>query len=133
MTPQTGGPTTEAPAQQQPNRLARAPLWARIVVPVVVVAGGAAAVAGVVAAGAQTPTSVESMCRSAIETMLEARGHSDVDVARSLRVTEADGAYRVSGTVTSVNESGASDHAQLRCVVRVDDDTMRVVSTRLSD
>ena len=132
MTPETSGPTTEAPAKQS-SWFARVPLWARIAVPVVVIAGGAAVIASVVASGAQSPATVESMCRSAIEEMLETRGHSDIDISRSLRVAEADGAYRVSGTVSSVNESGAGDHAQLRCVIRVDGDTMTVVSTRLSD
>ncbi|GAA1805877.1 hypothetical protein [Agromyces neolithicus] len=63
----------------------------------------------------------------------ESRGHSDIDVSQSLQVTEADGARRVSGTVTSVDESGRVDHAQIRCVVRADGDALRVVSARLSD
>lgn len=73
------------------------------------------------------------MCRSAAEAGLEVRGHSDIDVSRSFTVTDADGAKRVSGTVTSVNESGAVDYAQVRCVVRVHGDALRVVSARFSD
>ena len=73
------------------------------------------------------------MCQSEVEASLERRGHSDIDVGRSFDVTEADGAQRVSGTVTSVNESGNYDYAELRCVVRVDGDAMRVVSARSSD
>ena len=90
-------------------------------------------VASTVAAGAHPAATVESVCRSEVEASLERRGHSDIEVGRSFTVTDADGAKRVSGTVTSVNESGAVDYAELRCVVRVHDDTMRVVSARFSD
>ncbi|WP_146184925.1 hypothetical protein [Agromyces badenianii] len=131
MTSETSGPR-EVPATQ-PSRFARTPLWARVAVPVVVLAGAAGVVAGVVAAGAQPPATVESMCRSAIESTLESRGHADVDVAQSLRVTGADGALRVSGSVTSVDDSGHADYAALRCVVRDEGDAMRVVSARVSD
>jgi hypothetical protein len=102
-------------------------------VPLVVLVGGAAVVASGVAAGAQPPATMESMCQLAIEASLESRGHSDIDVARSMQITGADGAQRVSGSVTSVDESGNVDYAELRCVVRVDGDAMRVVSARLSD
>lgn len=132
MRSQTGGLATETPATQS-SWFSRTPLWARIAVPVVVFVGGAALVAGVVAAGAQPPATVESMCRSAIESHLETRGHSDIDVAQSLRVTEADGAQRVSGSVTSVDDSGRVDYADLRCVVRVHGESLRVVSARVSD
>ena len=132
MTPDTGELTTEAPATKS-SWFARVPLWARIAVPVLVVAGGAAVVASVVASGAQPPVTVESLCRSEVEASLERRGHTEIDVGRSFDITEADGAQRVSGTVTSVNESGDYDHAQLRCVVRVEGDTIRVVSARTSD
>lgn len=132
MTSESGGVAREAPATQS-SWFARTPLWARIAVPVLVLAGGVAVVASVVAAGAQPPATVESMCQSAIEARLESRGHSDIDVARSLRVSEVDGAQRVSGSVTSVDDSGHVDYADLRCVVRVHGDSMRVVSARMSD
>jgi hypothetical protein len=132
MTPDTGELTPEPPATKS-SWFARIPLWARIAVPVLVVAGGAAVVASVVAAGAQPPVTVESLCRAEVEASLERRGHTEIDVGRSFDITEADGAQRVSGTVTSVNESGDYDHAQLRCVVRVEGDTIRVVSARTSD
>ena len=132
MRPETGGPAPEAPATQS-SWLARTPLWARIAVPAVVVAAGAAVVASIVAAGTQPPATMESLCQSEAEASLERLGHSDIVVGRSFDVTEADGAQRVSGTVTSVNESGNHDYAELRCVVRVDGDSMRVVSVRFSD
>ncbi|WP_307042653.1 hypothetical protein [Agromyces ramosus] len=132
MTSELGERAPEAPAQKS-SPLARTPLWARITVPVVVLIGGAAVVVGVSAARSQPPATVESACRSAIEATLESRGHTDIDVSRSFQVTEADGADRVSGSVTSVDESGHVDHALVRCVVRIQGDSMRVVSARLSD
>ncbi|WP_232498485.1 hypothetical protein [Agromyces humatus] len=132
MSPETDELATEPPATQS-SWIARTPLWARIVVPAVVLVGGAAVVVSAMAAEAQPPATVESMCRSAVEAKLETRGHSDVDVSRSFQIAEADGAQRVSGTVSSVDDSGHVDHAQVRCVVRVDGDTIRVVSARLSD
>jgi hypothetical protein len=117
----------------QSSWLARMPRWARIAVPAVVVAAGAAVFASVVAAGAQPPATLESLCQSEVEASLERRGHSEIDVGRSFDITEADGAQRVSGTVKSVNEAGNYDYAELRCVVRVEGDTMRVVSARTSD
>lgn len=132
MTSESGGRAPEAPAQKS-SRLARTPLWARVAVPVVVLISGAAVVVGISAARSQPAATVESACRSAIEATLESRGHSDTDVSRSLQVTEADGAKRVSGSVTSVDDSGHVDHAAIRCVVRVEGDSIRVVSARLSD
>ena len=132
MRSETGGLAPEAPATQS-SRLARTPLWARIAVPAVVVAAGAAVFASVAVAGTQPPATMESLCQSEAEAGLEQRGHTDIVVSRSFNVTEADGAQRVSGTVTSVNESGNHDYAELRCVIRVDGDAMRVVSVRFSD
>ncbi|WP_143231712.1 hypothetical protein [Agromyces cerinus] len=130
------GMTSESGARSAPEqpsaRRAPIPLWARITVPTVAFAGAAALIAGVVTAGAQPPATVESACRSAIEHKLQSRGHSDVDVGSSLQVAEADGAQRVSGTVISSDESGRVRHAALRCVVRDQGESMRVVSARVS-
>ena len=90
-------------------------------------------VVGLVSAGSQPAPTLESLCRTAIEATLESRGHTDIDVGRALRITDADGAKRVSGAVTSVDESGHVDAADLRCVIRVNGESMRVVSARLSD
>lgn len=130
------GMTSESGADSAPElqsrRRARTPLWARIAVPALAFAGMAALITGVVTAGAQPPATVESACRSAIEAKLESRGHSDIDVSRALRVTEADGAQRVSGSVVSSDDSGRVRHIALRCVVRDQGESMRVVSARVS-
>ena len=132
MTFDTEARAPEAPATKT-SRFPGTPLWARIAVPVVVLFGGAAVVTGAMAASSEPAATVESACRSAIVAKLESRGHSDIDVARTLQVTDADGAKRVSGSATSVDESARVDYHNLRCVVRVQDDSFRVVSARVSD
>jgi hypothetical protein len=132
MTPEAGGSATDAPARKD-GWLARVPLWARIAVPAVIVVGGAAVVAGFVAAGSAEPATVESLCASAAEKRLETRGHSDIELDESVEVTEADGAQRVSGNLTFVDEEGDTHHALVRCVVRGEGDEMRVVSVRFFD
>jgi hypothetical protein len=132
MTFDTEARAPEAPATKT-SRFPGTPLWARIAVPVGVLFGGAAVVTGAMAASSEPAATVESACRSAIVAKLESRGHSDIDVARTLQVTDADGAKRVSGSATSVDESGRVDYHNLRCVVRVQDDSFRVVSARVSD
>ncbi|WP_448003306.1 hypothetical protein [Agromyces bauzanensis] len=132
MTPETDGPAVARPATER-SWFDRTPLWARIVVPIVVLAGGAAVVATVVAAGAPQPATAESLCRSAAEARLESRGRSDIDLSRSFEVTTADDAQRVSGTVSFVDDAGVARHAAVRCVIRADGDTMQVRSVRFSE
>lgn len=128
----TSEPGADSAPALQSSRRARTPLWARIAVPAVALAGMAALIAGVVTTAAQPPATVESACRSAIESKLESRGHSDVDVSRSLQVAEADGAQRVSGSVVSSDDAGRVQYADVRCVVRDQGESMRVVSARVS-
>ncbi|WP_353813624.1 hypothetical protein [Agromyces sp. SYSU T00266] len=100
---------------------------------VLVIAGGTAIVAGVVAAPASAPIDADALCRDAATARLEQRGHTDVEIATSLEQAEADGAQRVSGTLTFVDESGATHHALVRCVVRTDGGRARVASVRFFD
>ncbi|WP_400995021.1 hypothetical protein [Agromyces sp. GXQ0307] len=101
--------------------------------PTAIVVGGAAIVAGAVAAGTSGPADADDLCRDAATSRLEQRGHTDVELARSLQQVEADGAQRVSGTVTFVDGAGATHHAELRCVIRVDGDRSTVTSVRFFD
>jgi hypothetical protein len=132
MTFETEARAPEAPTTKS-SWFARTPLWARIAVPVVVLFGGAAVVTGAMAASSQPAATVESACQSAIAAKLESRGHTGIDVSRTLQVTDADGAKRVSGSATTVDESGHVDYHSLRCVVRVQGESLRVVSARVSD
>lgn len=132
MTPESGRPALEGPTTAS-AWFDRIPPWARIAVPVAVVAGGAAVVASLMAAGSSPPATPEALCGSAVTARLESRGHSDIDVARSLQLTTAGDAQRVSGTVTFVDDAGADHHAALRCMVRSDGGVLRVTSVRVSE
>ncbi|GAA1054954.1 hypothetical protein GCM10017608_18060 [Agromyces luteolus] len=99
--------------------------------PAVVV--GAVIVAGGVAGTSSPAADADALCRDAATARLEGRGHTDVQLATSLDQAEADGAQRVSGTLTFVDEAGATHHALVRCVVRSDGDRLRVASVRFFD
>gem|GEM_PF-2698576 len=130
-------PEPEAPERAVPEagRLRRIPLWVRVAAPVVIVAGGAALLAGGVAAisGSPADADADALCREAATSRLEQRGHTAIELATSLQQGEADGAQRVSGTLTFVDDAGATHHALLRCVVRADGDRLRVASVRFAD
>ena len=132
MTPETTERAAIAEPATKPTRFDRIPLWVRIVVPVVVLAGGAAIVGSVASAGSSQPATAESLCRSAAEARLEARGRTDIDLSRPFEITTADDAQRVSGTVSFIDDSGTTRHAAVRCVIRTDGDTMQVRSVRFS-
>lgn len=131
MTPESREPT-EVRATHR-GRFGRIPPWARIALPVVVLACVAAVVAIVLGSVTPQPATAESLCRAAAQARLEDRGRSDIDLTRPLERTEADGAHRVSGTVTFDDESGDAHHAQLRCVIRLEGDAMRLTSVRFSE
>ncbi|MEV1131205.1 hypothetical protein [Agromyces sp. NPDC049794] len=133
MTPETTERPAVAAPETKPSSLDRIPLWARIMVPVVVLAGGAAVVASVIATGSPEPATAESLCRSAAKAQLEARERTDIDLSRRFEITSADDAQRVSGTVTFVDDSGTTRYAAVRCIIRADGDTMQVRSVRFSE
>ncbi|WP_430645042.1 hypothetical protein [Agromyces sp. GXS1127] len=138
MNAPTQDATASAAAARQPEEprngwFRRTPLWVRIAVPAVIVAGGAAIVAGAVGAGSAAPADADALCREAATSRLEQRGHTDIEFASSLQQTEADGAQRLSGTVTFVGEGGATHHAEVRCVIRGAGDDLSVASVRFFD
>jgi hypothetical protein len=116
----------------------RAPLWARIVAPLALLALLVAIIVGLVFAfsssGAAEPEdAAKSACDRAAEAQLERRGNSDVDVSAQAAVTQqADGGYRVQGTVT-FDEDGETHHADVRCIVRMEGGSADVVSVRFND
>lgn len=132
MTRETERPAVAAPGTK-PTWIDRIPPWARIGVPAVVLTAGTAIVWSVVAAAAPRPATAESLCRSAAEDRLEARGRSDIDASRTFEVTSAGGAQRLSGTVTFVDDSGTARIAAVRCVIRADGDSMQIRSVRFSE
>lgn len=132
MNTERGGSEPDPPANQ-PGWFARVPLWARIVIPVALILGAAAIVAAVVATQPQDTTeAVESLCTSAVQERLEGRDASDIEVSRSFEVIEgADSSYQVTGTVDYVDDGGEMQHANARCIIRVEDGAMRVASVRV--
>ncbi|GAA1059991.1 hypothetical protein [Agromyces bracchium] len=133
VAPDADAPTAPERDASRPGWFARVPMWARVTVPTVIVVGGAAIVAGAVAVGPSGPADAGDLCRDAATSRLEGRGHTDIELARSLQQVEADGAQRVSGTVTFVDGAGATHHAEVRCVIRVDGDQATLASVRFFD
>jgi hypothetical protein len=126
------GEPPEHPEPGEPGWFRRIPLWVRIAVPVVVLVGGAGVVAGILASGSSDPATADSLCRAAATSRLEQRGNTDIRLADSLEQSEADGAQRVSGTVTYVDEEGVARNARVRCVIRGEDGDLTVASVRFS-
>lgn len=133
MTAQHGGSGSE------PGWVARLPVWARIagsVVLLLVVVVAVVAIVSVIAnAGDSTDpeAAAQTACETAAEERLETRGHAEIEFSDAFDLTaQADGGYRVQGTVT-FDDDGETHHADVRCVVRSDGGTADVVSVRFND
>lgn len=114
--------------------LARTPMWARIVVPLALLAVAALIVVAVLSTrGRPEPEAVmREQCASAAESLLEGRGATDIEVAASaMQVTETSDGYRVQGTA-SFEQDGAGHHTDLRCILRAEGDGWRIASVRVS-
>jgi hypothetical protein len=128
----------QAQAQSRPNGgwLSRIPLWVRIVVPVVVLA--ALVVAVIVGVSASSTSGdeedvAEALCREAALEEMETTGRTAGDVSGQFQVTEAgDDEYRVQGTGSYQDEDGSTKSGNVRCVVREEDDALRVASVRFN-
>lgn len=101
---------------------------------VAVVIAATAGPSGSGSPGSDDPeAAAEAACRTAAEAQLERRGESQIEVAERVAVTEqADGGYRVQGTVT-FDQDGSTHHADVRCIVRIEGDAADVVSVRFND
>ncbi len=109
-------------------------MWARIVVPLVLLAVAAVIVIAVLST--RSPPDPEAImreqCASAAESQLERRGASDIEIAASaMQVTETSDGYRVQGTA-SFEQDGAGQHTNLRCTLREEGDGWRIASVRVS-
>ena len=134
MTSDSPESAPEAPARSQ-SWFGRMPLWARIAVPIALAAVIVAVVAVVAWQPPQDPVDeAQSLCRSAVEAEVESSDRSDVRVSQSFEVIEqAGGAYRVSGTVTFVDDEGSTHQASARCIVRDEGSRLRVTGVRWQD
>jgi len=121
---------------QKTGWFSRVPLWVRIAGPAVLLVGGAAGVAVAVAVSQpQDPIdAAQSLCYSAAQAELEFGDRSAIDVSRSFEVVAAgDDSYRVTGTATFEDAEGTTHHANVRCIIRVEDGRMRAASIRVHD
>ena len=134
LTPDDRTSSSSAPAQQ-PGWFTRVPMWARIVVPVVLLLGVAAVVLVVVmrpSAPVEPVDAARSACQSAIREEIESH---DVDVVEvsffGVDATE-DEVYLARGDAAFRDADGAVQRVQVRCTVRLVDGTMRAPSIRFS-
>jgi hypothetical protein len=112
------------------------PEWARWAIPVMLVFLGVGLVATFLrytggASSSDPEAQVQSLCLTAVQDDLEARGNTVEDLPLFSDVQQVDDAeYRTQGSV-SYEEDGESQERTVRCVVRVDEDgTMTVASVR---
>lgn len=111
------------------------PEWARWAIPVMLVFLGIGLIATFLrytGGGSSDPESqVQSLCLTAVQDDLEARGGTVEDLPLFSDVEQVDDEeYRTQGSV-SYEEDGESEQRTVRCVVRVDEDgAMRVAGVR---
>jgi predicted exporter len=116
--------------------LANIPMWARIVVPVLVVL---IVIAGVIAGMSVSNVQddpdevVQALCHDAALEEMDSTGRQGAEVSQSFDVTAVDDEeYRVQGTATFEDEDGSTQAGNVRCVVREEDGALEVASVRLS-
>lgn len=138
MAPESGGDETTASApQRQPGRFSRVPLWVRIVVPVVVIAGIASAIALLQPRTMSPAAATEASCRSAALAELE---RHDMQVRElsfyddGVTSSEED-VYLARGDVAFKQQDGDGSERRIRfrCTVRFEDGAMRAPSIRYSE
>lgn len=132
MTPELGEPASDSPGKQT-GWFSRVPLWVRITVPAVLLVGGAAVVALMVSRPQDPIETAQSLCRSAVLEELESFDRSQGDVSRSFDTIKTADGYRAQGTATYEDADGSTHHANVRCIIRVEDGGMRVTSVRIQD
>jgi hypothetical protein len=142
MEPESGqGKVDSAATERTSGWFSRLPLWARIVIPVVVLVIAAAVLVAVLQprASADPVDAAESACRTAVQTELDSH---DVDT-RELSVfevttTEPD-VYLVRGETAFSDSAGADSgdgeerRVRFRCTVRVEAGELRPPSVRFSE
>ncbi len=109
------------------------PSWARIAVPTLLLIG---VVAAVVVALWPRPEPVDiarSICLSGIRAELEARDRAVIDMPLLSDVDAAgDDTYRTQGSIAFREADGEERRVDVRCIVRVEDGSLRVASIRFS-
>jgi hypothetical protein len=139
--PAQGTPAAPAPERKQ-GWLTRLPLWARVVIPIVLLAGVAVVVAALLPRQPADPAdAAESVCRSGVLAELESHDMTTREVSFYEVTTTDEDVYLARGDVAfSENDGdgdGAGDGAErridLRCTVRVENGEMQAPSIRYSE
>jgi hypothetical protein len=119
-------------SEEQGGWLARVPLWARIVGPVIALIALVATIMLSIPVASQPadPAEIAEACREAAQEQLDSLDRAEADVSETFEVTDEGGEYRVQGSATYVDENGDTQHGAVRCVVRVVDGTPQVRSVR---
>ena len=120
-------------AEEPGGWLARVPLWARIVGPVLALIAVVAAILVSVPVSSQQddPEEIaEALCREAAQEELESLDRAEAEVSESFVVTDRGSEYRVEGTAEYVDEDGDTQRGDVRCVVREVDGALQVRSVR---
>lgn len=117
----------------------RLPVWARIAIPIIVLAGVAAIlVAALLPREADDPAdAVESACRSEVVAELESHDMSIREVSFFDVTTPEDDVYLARGDVAFRESDGDEDEAErridLRCTVRFENGEMLAPNVRFSE
>jgi hypothetical protein len=117
----------------------RLPLWARIAIPTVLVAGVAAILVAVLLPRepADPLEAAESVCRSGVLAELESRGASTRELSILEVTTTEDDVYLVRGEAAFRDSGDDGDEperrVQMRCTVRVENGSMQAPSIRYSE
>jgi hypothetical protein len=124
-------PDDRTPPTAPPRRgwFSRVPMWVRIAVPALVLAG---VIAAVVVALWPRPEPVDvarSMCLSGVRDELEASDRDVTEMPLFSDVEQVDGSeYRTQGSV-AYSEAGETERRTVRCIVRADGDGELVVAS----
>jgi hypothetical protein len=116
----------------------RLPLWARIAIPIVLLAGVAVVVAALLPRQSADPVdAAESVCRSGVVAELESHDMSTREVSFYEVTTTDEDVYLARGDVAFHDNAGDGDGTErridLRCTVRVENGEMQAPSIRYSE
>lgn len=135
--PEQGTPAAPAP-ERKPGWFTRLPLWARIVIPVVLVACAVAIVVALLPRAPADPAdAAEAACRSAVLAELESHDAAMRELSIVEVTTTGEDAYLVRAEVafrdSGDDGDGPERRVQLRCTVSVENGQAQSPSVRYSE
>lgn len=133
--PAQGTPAAPAPERKQ-GWLTRLPLWARVVIPIVLLAGIAVVIAALLPRQPADPAdAAESACRSEVLAEVESHDMSVREVSFFGVTTTDEDVYLARGDVafSASAVDGPERRIDVRCTVRFENGEMRAPSIRFSE